>query len=63
MNFPVKSELFKAFFTYYENLLTKNMKKIIFLLYQFCRPIKALSLKKIKNSKSNFLGTIFTKLF
>ncbi len=61
MNFPVKSGFYKV--TYYENLLTKNMKKIIFLLYQFCRPIKALSLKKIKNSKSNFLGTIFTKLF
>ncbi len=61
MNFPVKSELFKAFFTYYENLLTKNMKKIIFLLYQFSRAIKVPSFKKRKNSKFNFLGTVFTK--
>ncbi len=45
MNFLVKSELFKAFFTYYENLLTKNIKKIMFLLYQFCREKKALSFK------------------
>ncbi len=51
MNFPVKSELFKAFFTYYENLLTKNLKKLIYFLYQFCRAKKALSFKKKKNFK------------
>ncbi len=55
MNFLVKNEVFKAFFTYYEKLLTKNMKKVIFVLYQFCRARKALSLKKEKNSKFNFL--------
>ncbi len=54
MNFPVKSELFKAFFTYYEKLLTKNMKKIIYLLYQFCRARKALSLKKEKTQNLTF---------
>ncbi len=63
MNFPVKSGFYKVIFTYYENLLKKNMKKFIYLLYQFCGAIKVLSLKKRKNSKSNFLGTIFTKLF
>jgi hypothetical protein len=50
MNFPVKSELFKAFFTYYEKLLTKNLKKIISLFYQFCRIRKAISFFK-KNLK------------
>ncbi len=59
MNFPVKSGFYKV--TYYENLLTKNMKKIIFLLYQFSRAIKVPSFKKRKNSKFNFLGTVFTK--
>ncbi len=49
MNFLVKSELFKAFCTYYEKLLTKNMKKIIMLLYQFCTARKALFF--LKNEK------------
>jgi hypothetical protein len=61
MNFLVKSELFKAFFTYYEKLLTKNLKNFIYLLYQFCRARKALSFKKRKNSKFKFLGTTFKK--
>jgi hypothetical protein len=51
MNFLVKNEVFKAFFTYYEKLLTKNMEKVIFVLYQFCRKRKAISFKKKKKLK------------
>ncbi len=51
MNFLVKSELYKVFFTYYEKLLTKKMKKFIYLLYQFCIKRKALSFKKEKKLK------------
>ncbi len=52
MNFLVKSELFKAFCTYYEKLLTKNMKKFVYLLCQFCRVRKALSFKKKKKPQN-----------
>jgi hypothetical protein len=52
MNFLVKSGLCKVFFTYYENLFKKNMKKILFLLYQFCGARKALSFKKNKKLKN-----------
>jgi penicillin-binding protein-related factor A (putative recombinase) len=48
MNFLVKSRLYKVFFTYYENLLTKNMKKIIFLLINFIEKEKLYLLKKRK---------------
>jgi hypothetical protein len=61
MNFLVKSGLYKVFFTYYEILLTKNLKKIIYLLNQFYRAKKSLSFKQRKNLKYNFLGTIFKK--
>jgi hypothetical protein len=52
MNFPVKSGFYKVFFTYYENLLTKHMKKIIFLLYQFCRARKIVSFKKNEKTQN-----------
>ncbi len=51
MNFLVKSRLYKVFFTYYEKLLIKNMKKFTYSLYQFFRAKRALSFKKNKKVK------------
>jgi hypothetical protein len=51
MNFPVKSGIYLVFFTYYENLLRKNLKNFIYLLYQFCRARIVLSFKKNKKFK------------
>jgi hypothetical protein len=54
MNFLVKSGLYKVFFTYYEILLTKNLKKLYIYYINFVEQEKLYLLKKEKLQNLTF---------
>jgi hypothetical protein len=55
MNFLVKSELYKAFFTYYEKLLTKNMKNLYIYFINFVEQENIYLIKREKTQNKTFL--------